>query len=214
MSRCRTCVLVVALALCATPSYAGYLAGDTSAYAGWHGTSAFDDGADLKGTVDYAVYSPGNWPASFDFGTFVLDTNQVLYTYQIFSDGDDPVTLDFTPIAGPGQDIGWFTGTGVSSSVDGETPTFFQISSFSFAFWTFSGLTTGETSKGLMFTSPNAPVFTSATMQDGGSTAVAMDIPGPGEELIPEPGTLTLAFCGLVGLGFVLLRRRGRRVRA
>lgn len=211
MSRSKTCVLAIAFALFATPSLAGYLAADTNALPGWHGSSSFDDGNELVGSVEFAVYAPGSWPASFDFGSFSLDTSQVLYAYQVFSDGNDPVTLDFTPIAGPGQDIGWFTGTGVSSSVDGEIPTLYQVASFSYVFWTFAGLTTGETSKGLMFTSPNAPVQTSATMQDGGQTAIAFNVPGPGDQLIPEPGSLTLALGGLLGLGLVLWRRRRGR---
>lgn len=211
MSRCRTCVLACALALCATPSFAGYLAGDTSAYAGWYGSSSFDDGAELKGYVDWAVYAPGSWPASFNFGSFSLDTSQLLYTYEVFSEGDDPVTFSLVPINGPGQDAGWFTGTGVSSSVDGEVPTSWFVADFSAAFWTFDGLTTGEQSKGLMFTSPNIPEMSSALMQDGGSSAIALDVPAPSPVEIPEPGTMTLAILGLASLGLLRLRRRGRR---
>jgi uncharacterized protein (TIGR03382 family) len=213
MSRTRTCVLALAIALCATSSYsyAGYLDADTSAYAGWHGTSTFDNGLsapdDLKGYIEWAVYAPGNWPSTFTYN-IALDTSQLLYTYQIFSEGNDPVTLKLTPINGPGQDAGYFTGSFASASVDGEIPTSAFVGSFAFAAWTFDGLVGPETSKGLMFTSPNVPEFSSSLVQDGGGSTIAQDVPAPSPVPIPEPGTATLALGGLCGLVLVWLRRR------
>jgi hypothetical protein len=213
MTRTRTCVLAIALALCATPSFAGYLATDGSSYAGWNGSSSFDDGIDLEGYVDWAVYAPGFWPATFTYN-IGLDTSQFLYTYQVFSTGSDPVSINLVPINGPGQDAGYFTGSGVSASVDGEIPTSSFVDDFLFAAWTFDGLVSPESSKGLMYTSPNLPEFSSALIQDGGGSAVAEDVPAPGPFGIPEPGTMTLAACGLAGFAAMLLRRRRVRVSA
>jgi hypothetical protein len=213
MSRCKTSLLVFAIALCATPSYAGYLAGDTSAYAGWHGTTTFDDTVDLFGHVDWAVYAPGSWPASFDFGSFTPDTGNLLYTYQVFSEGTDPVTLALVTLNGEAYDDGWFTGTGVSSSVDGEIPTGSSIIPFSSVFWTFDGLAESE-SKGLFYTSPNIPEEGTAIFQDGGSSAIGFPVPSPSPFNIPEPTSLTLAFAGLLGFAAVMWRRRGRRASA
>jgi hypothetical protein len=213
MSRCTTCVLCAVacvFALYATPSSAGYLAGDASAYSGWHGSTPFNDGADLFGYVDWAVYAPGSWPASFDFGTFTPDTGNLLYTYQVFSEGTDPVTLTLVTLNGEAYDDGWFTGTGVSSSVDGEAPTGHAIIPFTSVFWNFDGLVL-ESSKGLFFTSPNVPEEGAALFQDGGSSAVGFPVPSPSPFNIPEPTSLMLALSGLVGFAAVLRRKRAGR---
>jgi hypothetical protein len=208
MSRCKTLVFALALLLCATPTFAGYLDADATAYAGWHGTTPFFANPDFNGYIEWAVYAPGTWPASFDFGAFTPDTGNLLYAYQVFSEGPDPASLTLIAVNGETYDPGLFTGTGVSASVDGEAPTSSNATSFVSAFWTFDGLF--GPSKGLFFTSPNIPEEGSAFFQDGGSSAIGFPVPSPSPFDIPEPTTWTLALFGLAGLTAAAVRRRAR----
>jgi len=206
MSRIKTLVFAFALLLCASPTFAGYLDADTSAYGGWHGTTTFSANVEFNGYIEWAVYAPGSWPASFNFGAFTPDTNNLLYAYQVVSEGPDPASLALIAVNGETYDPGWFTGSGASASVDGEVPTSSNATSFVSAFWTFDGLF--GASKGLFFTSPNIPEAGSVYFQDGGNSALGFPVPSPSPFNIPEPTSMTLAALGALGMAGAALRRR------
>ncbi len=78
MSRFITSLLLGAVALCATTAFAGPLTTDPAAYfdgfVTWHSTTPYQGYLDyptnnfpsnLSGTIDWAVYSPGTFPAGY-----------------------------------------------------------------------------------------------------------------------------------------------------
>ena len=71
--------------------------------------------------------------------------------------------------------------------------------------WTFPGITSGNQSVGLAFSSPRIPQSLFATVVDTGQTTWVIPLPSPGPNSIPEPATIGLAAMGCLVLG---LRRR------
>jgi PEP-CTERM motif len=220
MSRVTKCLAAFAMLLCATPSFAGYLAGDSAnAYfdgvTQWAGSTPYSDGFDLIGYVEWAVYAPGDFPASFT--GYSPSAGELTYTYQLFETG--PAALSYFQVAlgGSGDNISYFTGSGASASIDGATPATADITSFVEAVWTFGGVgghpLPGTPSKGLVFSSPMVPIDGLGIMQDGGPAAFSFPIPSPSEFYIPEPATWTMAVIGLASLTAVSFRRRRRSVR-
>ncbi len=202
MSRCKTCLLALALILGATPSLAGTLASASSYLGSWNGSTNFTDGANLNGSVEWAVFAPGTFPAGF-LG-YTPNPSNLVYTYQIFEVGSAPLSLLNVGMGGPASNIGTFTGGGVT----GQAALTTTLISGSLASWTFSGIIGPATSVGLAYESPNVPVNNIGVVQDGGNPAGVIFIPGPSLTPIPEPATLTLALVGFLGFVGFLLRRR------
>jgi hypothetical protein len=206
--------------LCATPCSAGYLAGDTSSYfdgfTQWNGSTPFTNGGNLYGYVDWAVYAPGTFPGSFT--GYTPDPAEVVYTYQLFEVGTDALSYFSVSIAGEGNNAGFFTGSGASTSIDGQAPGSSDVYDFIAAIWTFPGFpgdgVNPAASKGLVFTSPNVPENGLGIMQDGGDAGFSFPIPSPSPYYIPEPTSWAMALAGLAGLSAVSLRRRWRRLSA
>lgn len=220
MSPFKKCLTAFAMLLCATPSFAGYLAGDTSSYfdgfTQWNGSTPFSNGGDLNGNVEWAVYAPGTFPGTFT--GYIPNPAHVVYTYQLFEIGSDALSYFQVALGGEGYNADFFTGSGASASVDGQAPLTSSVTSFSDATWTFPGMagtaSPGTPSKGLVFTSPNVPENGLGIMQDGGDAGFGFPIPSPSPFFIPEPTTWTMALAALAGLAAVSLRRRRRRVSA
>jgi hypothetical protein len=218
----KSFLLACVLALCATQAFAGPLAIDTTSIAGFHGTTPYqgfnndNTPSGLFGTVDYAVWAPGTWPP----GTFTgFSASDYVYTYQLNESAQATAALSSFAVVltGPTDDtnIGDFHGSNGFGLVAGQhslgganAPFIIPQDS---ANWSFAGIAPGTSSDGLAYSSPNPPTWSSGTAIDDGSVANFYPIPSSSPGNVPEPGTLTLASCGVGVLVFQWLRRRGRK---
>jgi hypothetical protein len=226
MSRFITSLLLGAVALCATSAYAGPLNGDANAFTDmngtWTGTTSYqgyndypinNDPSDMHGTIDWVVYGPGVYATlGYDPG-YVAAPGAYVYAYQVIQDGDAGAPLSSLSVVleAVANNIGTFTGNGVVGVP--TTGQFFIGLPFPSATWDFAADTVqgGETSVGLAFSSPFGPKLLSGSVIDDGSVGDVIPLPSPDPQYIPEPGTMTLALCGLVVFGFQLLRRRRKQ---
>ena len=217
MSRFITSILLGAVALCATTAFAGPLAGEANAYLGiWKSTTAYQgyndypvnsDPSGLFGTIDWVVFAPGAFTPGY-LG-YTPTAGEFVYAYQVLQ---DPAA--FAPLSGlsvvleaAADNIGTFTGNGVAGVA--TTADYFIGGAFPSANWdVLTGVGPGLTSVGLVFSSPFGPKLLSGSVIDDGSVGDVIPLPSPDPLYIPEPGTMTLAICGLVVFGLQLLRRR------
>ena len=175
---------------------------DPSIGASWTGSTVLDNGT-LTGTVEWAVFGPGHYPG----GGYTPDPNEFVYAYQIFSSGSAPVTqitvdmieankavnIADDPVYGPGTAPwgGWF----------GAPPPELQTAN-----WGFDGLSAGDHSDILVYSSVNMPVWDYlAYIVDDGTSAMG-DVPTP-SNFIPEPATVGLLVLG-AAIGWMKRRRR------
>ncbi|MCG8448417.1 MAG: PEP-CTERM sorting domain-containing protein [Pirellulales bacterium] len=196
-------ILFAALAvfslLLVAPASAGVLNGHASALASFTGTEGFVGGVDpnLSGTVDYAVFPVGSFPFS---GYTPNAGDNFIYAYQVFSTGTTEVSSLSVVLTNAANSAGTFSLTGNSSagSITGVP---------GLALWTFGsgGLSVGENSVGLAFSSPNLPQTFVGEIADGADFASLSSVPSPSSTVIPEPASIAIA--GLGGL-FALLQRR------
>ena len=80
---------VIAMAVAANTAAAGVLAVDGNALAGFKGTKNFDATVlpfVLVSEIDYAVYAPGQFEASFGLGADPSGGTHFVYAYQVFND--------------------------------------------------------------------------------------------------------------------------------
>ncbi len=209
MNPSRTWLFFFALFLCAAPALAGPLATDGTSYQGvWHGTTGYvgvPASGGLAGTIDWAVYAPGVFPAGFTpVGGYVPSPGEYLYAYQGIETGPASLTSVSVVLDNFAHNIGNFTATGISGQASASS----LLLAFDSATWSFAGVLTGASTDGLAFFSPNVPEMTEATTIDHGTTGLALPVPSPSSSNIPEPSSLVLAVCGLVGLSYGWLRRR------
>ena len=223
MNRKTLPFLTAVVLLCAAPLLAGPLASDPTAFIDngtppfqWTGTTSFSNTSGLAGNLDWVVYGPGTFPAGF--GGYTPTTGEYVYAYQVIEHGSISLSQVAVKLVGPADNIGTFSGNLVigdpSTNVNGD-PTMDAfisplLSTGGSANWLFDGVLPGQTSIGLAYSSPNAPMFLRGTTIDHGTVASVIPLPSPIGN-IPEPGTLTLAICGLSAFGWHWLRRRGRK---
>jgi len=195
MARSSLLVVIVGLFI-STWAHAGLLANDVVEFGAISsGSTPFDNGATLKGYVDWAVYNPGTFP----YAGYTPTSGELSYAYQIFVTGSAPVSSFELVLTDPADNIGNFPLSG------GVTPASQTLTSMTSAKWTFNGIPTGSNSNGLAFSSPRLPQSLFATVVDTGQTTWVIPLPSPGPAGIPEPATLSLAAMGCLMLG---LRRR------
>jgi len=196
MARSSLLAVIVGLFV-STWAQAGPLANDQTEFGAISsGSTPFDNGATLKGFVDWAVYSPGTFP----YGGYAPTSGELAYAYQVFVTGAAPVSSFELVLTNPADNIGSFTLPG-----GGVAPASQTLTSSTSAKWTFNGVPTGSSSNGLAFSSSRLPVSLFATVVDTGQTTTVIPLPSPGPNGIPEPATLSLAAMGCLMLG---LRRR------
>lgn len=175
--------LLAMLVVSIPTSQAGILDTHPNAYAGWTGTSPFNNGLGLSGTLDYTVFTAADFNANFG-GLGYVPTDALVYTYQLFVTGTLNSSAELVGVINPANGIGSFNIGGLAPSSASFTPN---------ARWNFAGgIPTGSSSYGLAFSSPNIPIFGSSLTFDGGTPAAGGIVPTPGPIAIPEPASLCL----------------------
>ncbi len=94
------------------------MATDATSYLGvWHGTTGYvgvPASGGLAGTIDWAVYAPGVFPAGFTpVGGFVPSAGEYLYAYQGIETGAASLTSVSVVLDNFAHNIGNFTATGI-----------------------------------------------------------------------------------------------------
>ena len=181
---------------------AGILPGHAGAYSS--GNTPFSGGAGLNGQVEWAVFAPGAFP--FDTGgAWTPAVGEMSYVYQLYSTGTDEISKYQVPLFNPSGNEGAFEATGIT----GILPDSVTLGVPGSVEWFFiPKLGQNENSSALAFSSPTIPIDTYSIVVNGGSYTLAIPIPTPGTEPIPEPGTLVLL---LGGFAFAALTRMTRR---
>ncbi len=209
-------VLVACIACMTGSVQAGPLPLDPHAIPGFEGTStlSFTSGSlSVSGNIEYAVYAPGQFNASFGTGADPSNGTQYVYAYQVDNTGTVPaggrnisllgVTLlptnGATNIESLPLTYGNFGVVPAASGFAGSPPTT--------ARWLYTSTTIGlgASSQILLFTSPKGPSFASAAITGGGliaNTIPAQYVPTP----IPEPSTFALM--AIAGTCLMMLRRK------
>jgi hypothetical protein len=187
------------IAAISASSQAGILNGHAAAYGGVTGTVPFNNGVGLSGTIDYAVFTAGDFNANFA-GLGYVPGDALVYTYQVEVTGSLGVSAEIVGVSNPANTIGTFDIGDQNASSASFTPN---------ARWLFAPeIPTGMSSWGLAFSSPNLPIVGASLTIDGGTQALVAGVPTPGPiPYIPEPSSLLLLAGSVIATS---LSRRAR----
>jgi hypothetical protein len=181
--------------LSASPSLAGPLNGHVDALSGFTGSVPFDDGVDLEGYIDFAVFTAVDFNANYA-GLGYVPGDALVYTYQIESEGDNDITALKVFLGVDANTIGSF-GPLVAGAIEPFTAAFDPTN----AEWVFDPALDGV-SFGLAYSSPLLPTIGSFEVFGlRSSSLVGLGVPVPGPEgpvPVPEPATILLLGCGLM----------------
>lgn len=203
---------------------ADLISADTAnAMPGWYKSVPiqFDEssGNNIDGSIDYAVYAPGQFDLSFP-GEDPSNGTQYVYRYQLYNN-PSPISTDSIRKLTVGlvgvtdaANCKWVD-TGPLYAGDGVAPTL-QVALIgtpdpTSAVWSFKAsalLGTSEHSEMLIFTSPYGPTFQPATVLSQSTTEWWQgQVPSP----VPEPASLVglLTSSGILIVYRVLRRKRG-----
>jgi hypothetical protein len=213
-----TMVLTALIVSFSVSADAGLLPADTvNAMPGWFGTEIiqFDEsnGKNVDGSVDYAVYAPGQFNLSFP-NQDPSNGTQYVYRYQLHNN-PTPDSTDFirkltVGLVGITDSTGWhctYIEPGSIYPSGGAAPTLqVQLTGtpYTSAVWAFKAsapVNTDSYSKMLIFTSPYSPTHQLATVLSSSSTDKWEGLlPSP----VPEPATLI----GMLSFGVLFLIQR------
>jgi hypothetical protein len=191
----------------ATVASAGVLNGHTDAYNGWSGSVPFVSGT-LTGYIDYAVFTAADFNENFAEAGYVPGDDAV-YVYQVFNTGDAFISAEIVGIANPANTIGTFNDSVIEGDKDASASVFDVSGNAVWQFFAPNNIPTDESSYGLAFSSPNAPMSGVGVILNGGQNALQVGLPTPSAEPIPEPCSLLLLAVGgvLVARGHRFRRR-------
>jgi len=204
MKRIIAIVSVMAVLLTAAVTEAGLLRDDPNAMSAWRGVQRFiasDSTHTLEVDVDYAVYAPGDFGGGLD----PSGGTEHLYAYEILNtvNSDSVEVSSFTVGLEMMSQAGNIGTDGGPPGIPGGVIPAAQGVTGSSAVWSFlfDQIGYGEDSVTLIYTSPFAPQWLTASVHDGGLSKKE-PLPSP----IPEPATVALLTIGAVGM--VILRRK------
>ena len=213
LEKAASLIVLLLISFSSAPILAGPLATHPLAFddgfTTWAGTTPYDNGVGLKGTVDWAVFGPGDFDLAFPASGYTPPAGHLAYTYQIVQDATATLEASAASVARddlqPVGTIGSFSGGGVSGIAS-----ILEAFGVGTSAWLFAapGALAGDTSEGLVYSSPRKPVDLFAFVIDGGTSAVSVPVPSPGPASIPEPSTAVLASLGFALLGLGRLRRK------
>jgi len=212
-------ILAALVAFSALPALAGQLNLNANAIPGFTGTTPFANASPpdfLLGTVDYAVFAPGDFTTAFPASGYTPTAGQLVYAYQIIpTDGLNTEFISFMSVNlnGDANNISAFELEPGNTPPDASTFTFGPTGmAGENAEWYFfgGGIPISGRSYGLVYSSPNVPQMLDGNVVDGGLTANVIPLPVPSPVAIPEPGTITMLWLG--GLGILAIAARRRRV--
>lgn len=215
--------LVVMLA-CTSAAMGGVLSNDPNAYydamTDWHGTQPFDYSKTygsftfaLEVNVDYAVYAPGSFAASFGTANDPSDGTQYVYAYQLLNNqgGNLPVQSFSVGFAnsqnGPTlpQNIGFVLTDSGATPYTSATITGGNNPQSAYYNFTNQNVPAGTGySDILIYTSPNPPQWETGSIISG-SFGASASLPSP----VPEPATgALLAVAAICFMAVRVCRRR------
>jgi hypothetical protein len=204
-----TCVLSLGFLSVVATARAGTLDNDPNVYVQdgtpWRGSSVFSsDGFD--GYVDWAVYDSNHAPAGLT--GFSRTPNEFLYAYQFFNTGGGPFSLIEVDLVYGESNFGTFTATGITGQ-----PIIDLVTVPGFAAWNFPAIVPGDSTIGVVYSSPVQPGRGRVGVIDGhfpDALKQGIEVFGVGMPAIPEPSGIALAAFGFVGLMAYGWRRRKR----
>ncbi len=199
--------LIAIVSLAAAPAFAGMLDTGTPYFDGtetWSGTTSAGD-SEVGGSIDWRVYAPGQFP----FSGYTPTPGEFAYVYQFHNDpGSAAISLYSVAVENSIDNAGWFVDGG--NGVTGVQPDDANINAppGGDVYWDFSYILSGDSSCGLVYSSPNAPLDFWSIFINHGEYRIAEPVPSPSANSIPEPGTLWLLASGMA---VMMAARRFRR---
>lgn len=192
MAMKRLSYVLVLLAVSVQVACGGLLVNNPAAMNGWSGTISLASGTGgLVSEVDFAVFEPGDF-------TGIGASNGYVYAFQIFNISASISLSQFT-VGLIDNSNAVFAGSFDSGQDEDIALISYASNNFIVAF--IDPLLAGNNSKVLTFTSPYAPVTTTTSVINSGTSS---NVSNQGATPVPEPCTLSLmAFAGIM-----LARRR------
>ncbi len=205
--------LFAAVGLLSAPAFADLLSAGPAYNDGvdeWKGTTNFQspDDPDLKGSVKWIVFAPGEYP--FSGNDYTPTPGEFTYAYQIFCTGSAALSNYSVFLENTADNLGWFSdpGNGVTGVVPKSTSGLVTPGS---AWWDFTAISQGDNSEGLAYSSPNKPEDFSSIVINHGNFSVAEPVPSPSSHPIPEPSTLLSLIAALSVFAAAMRARSIRR---